>query len=472
VAKTTKLSALSPSAQDYAFAGEYTLKCTAPSGAKVTASIAGQTVELQQVAATAENGVPAIYKGTVQVSASGEPVDYGAVTYYLTFQGQQSSATSAGSLWVYPQEATPTMEINQNSTTVYEKNDTDSNFVAMLNQGARDRVLELEDGMARLSLGGWVKKEFLDPVKGDPSVKNRISGYDFECEEGGETLTLYGTSPAAFKAYWNSEKLYLSLNQTSGLTSLRLKGSSLVSKAEVSTKDGNTILELYWKNGDRVLGYDISYGDDGELYLYLNEKPKLSSGDQPLKGVTVVVDAGHGGYDPGAVGVLAGQGPVESQITLSHAIAVKQRLEKLGANVVMTVTPALAQNEKFILTQRVQKTRDAKADFFLSFHCNSVGGSANDLKSNGTEVYYYESVTQPLAQDLLQRLTSATGRNLRGCYYSNYFVTRNSLCPGLLLEMGFITNPQEYDELCHDDSLFATANSVADALIAFLGGEA
>ena len=472
VAKTTKLSSLSPSAKDYAFAGEYTLRCTAPSGALVSASIGGKTVELEQVAATAENGVPAIYKGTVELSADDEAVDYGAVTYFLTFQGQQSSATSAGSVTVYPQGATPTMEVNQNSTTVYEKNDLTSNFVAMLNEGARDRILELEGDMARLSLGGWVKKEFLTPVEGNPSVKNRISGYDFQREEGGETLTLYGSSPAAFKAYWNSEKLYLSLNQTSGLSSLRLKGSKLVSKVEVSTQNGNTVLELTWKDGDRILGYDVSYGDDGELYLYLNEKPKLSSGDQPLQGVTVVVDAGHGGYDPGAVGVLAGQGPVESRITLSHAIAVKQRLEKLGANVVMTVTPALSQNEKFILTQRVQKTRDAKADFFLSFHCNSVGGSANDLKSKGAEVYYYESVTQPLAQDLLQRLCDATGRDLRGCYYSNYFVTRNSLCPGLLLEMGFITNPQEYDELCHDDSLFATANAVADSLIAYLGGEA
>ncbi|MBE6898733.1 MAG: N-acetylmuramoyl-L-alanine amidase, partial [Ruminococcaceae bacterium] len=55
-----------------------------------------------------------------------------------------------------------------------------------------------------------------------------------------------------------------------------------------------------------------------------------------------------------------------------------------------------------------------------------------------------------------------------GTYYSNYFVNRNTTCPGFLLEMGFVSNPKEYDQLRSEDSLFATANAVADGILNFL----
>lgn len=465
VVKTKKLTAAKPTAADYAYAGEYILSCTAPSGAMVSATIGGQKVALEQSVATAENGVPAVYQGTVMLTEG----DYSTIVYTLTYEGVSTQVEAAGTLTVFADDEQPTVEINQNSTTVYESNDSSSNFVAMLNQGARDKITDIGDSMVQLSLGGWVKKEFIDEVEGNPSIVNPIRGQHFEVTDDGEYLILDGSVASVFKSYMNSEKLYLRFYNMKGLSSFSVEESRLFDRVQISSDSRSTTIELYSKEAGNLLGYDVRYNDDGSITIFFNGKPKLVSEEAPLSQVKVVVDAGHGGMDPGALGILNGSyGPTEDDIAMAHALAVKKRLESLGATVILSVPEKLPQNEKVVLHERVQITRDSEADFFVSLHCNSVGGSANDLKSQGSEVYYYETVSQPFAQTVLSELTANTGRTLRGTYYSNYFVNRNTTCPGFLLEMGFVSNPEEYDQLRSEDSLFATANAVAQGILDYL----
>ncbi len=465
VTKTTKLTSAKPTANDYAFAGEYTLTCTAPSGASVSAAVGDQMVQLEQVAATAEDGVPATYKATVQL----EEGSYDSIVYTLNFDGQVSTVESVGSILVFAAGSQPTVKINQNSTTIYETDDTSSNFVAMLNEGATDKVEEFSDNLAKLSLGGWVKKEFIDVVENNPSIENHISKVSWEIGEGGEYLTLHGSVASTFKSYMNSEKVYLRFYNMKGVNNFSVAQSNLFERVQVSSDSRSTTLELFCNERDALIGYDVRYNEDGSITVFFNAKPKLGSDEAPLEGVTVVVDAGHGGMDPGALGVLnAAFGPTEDDITMAHALAVQKRLESLGATVVMSVPKDLPQDTKVVLHERVQITREAEADFFVSLHCNSLGGSANDLKAEGSEVYYYENVTRSFAKDVVTALVEQTGRNLRGTYYSNYFVNRNTTCPGFLLEMAFVSNPKEYDMLRSDDSLFVTANAVADGIINYL----
>lgn len=465
VAKTTRITNVTPTYDDFAFEGEYVLKCTAPSGAKVTAKIDGKTVELKQVAATAENGVPAIYKAVVNLKAnknSNKVIPY--VTYKMTFNGQVSEIASFGNITVLPANSNPTVEITQHATSVYEKNDTTSNFVSTLNAGARDKIVECDGDLVKLSMGGWVKKEFLKIVEGNPKILNVVKSTSFEIGKGGEYLTLKGDVPSTFRAYMDGEKVWIKFNNMKGIKNIPLKNSKLFSKTVVTSDSKSTTIEFYLKEKNSLLGYDITYNDDGSIRIFFNAKPKLGSKALPLKNVTVVVDPGHGGMDPGALGVLNGTGTVEDEINMAHAIALQKRLESLGAKVVVTVPQDLSEDKKIVLHDRVDITRNAEADFFVSLHCNSTAGE-NELKASGSEVYYYEDVSQNFSQSVISNLSAESERNLRGTYYSNYFVTRNSICPALLLEMGFISNPKEYDDLCSKDSLWQCANAVSTAIL-------
>ena len=166
--------------------------------------------------------------------------------------------------------------------------------------------------------------------------------------------------------------------------------------------------------------------------------------------------------------MLYGIGPVEKDINMAHALVLKNRLESLGAKVILTVSPDQDNSTKVEMNDRVQMARDNEADFFISLHCNSIAATSNGLEPSGTEIYYYENNSKLLADSILEKITSATGRDKRSVIYGNFYVTRDPVCPSMLVEMGFVSNPVEYDELCSPDSMYQTANAIADALIEYL----
>ncbi len=162
-----------------------------------------------------------------------------------------------------------------------------------------------------------------------------------------------------------------------------------------------------------------------------------------LKGKVVVVDPGHGGSDPGAIGPM---GTREKLLNLNLAMQVKTDLEKAGAKVLMTretdidvFGPRATDREE--LWARVKVANFCQADIFISIHHNA---SAN-REARGTSTYYYQKTTHDviLAQDIQREMLQAGGLPNVGVKQANFFVVKNATMPAALLEVGFISNPQE-----------------------------
>jgi N-acetylmuramoyl-L-alanine amidase CwlD len=151
-----------------------------------------------------------------------------------------------------------------------------------------------------------------------------------------------------------------------------------------------------------------------------------------LKGKIIVIDAGHGGKDPGAIGAKRYQ---EKFFTLDIAKRLQRKLAKQGAVVIMT-----RRTDKYrSLQSRVAKANRAKADIFISIHINSF------LKSsvNGTETYYYKYKDRKLATHIQnQLLKDLKSKNLR-TKRARLYVLRHTKMPAALLEPLFLTHPQE-----------------------------
>lgn len=162
-----------------------------------------------------------------------------------------------------------------------------------------------------------------------------------------------------------------------------------------------------------------------------------------LKGKVIVLDPGHGGSDPGAIGL---DKTYEKTVTLAVAQRVAALLEKAGAKVVMTRRDdrdvfgagATAVEE---LGARTKVANAIKADLFLSIHANAFGNRA----VGGTSTHYYQKsrYDKLLAVNLQESLVAAAGLTDRGIQPANFYVVKRTLMPAALVEMAFISNPDE-----------------------------
>lgn len=166
----------------------------------------------------------------------------------------------------------------------------------------------------------------------------------------------------------------------------------------------------------------------GESAVY--EEPPIKA-SKSLSGLTIVVDAGHGGHDTGA----RGKSSLEKSHTLDIARRLRNHLQARGANVLMT-----RDTDNFISLQgRVDFANQRRADLFVSVHINA---SVNK-SSSGTQTFYYTAISQSLAREVHKELAKATGRPNRGISQARFYVVRHTRMPSILTESAFVSNPKE-----------------------------
>jgi N-acetylmuramoyl-L-alanine amidase len=184
----------------------------------------------------------------------------------------------------------------------------------------------------------------------------------------------------------------------------------------------------------------------------------------PLLGRTVVLDAGHGGVDPGTCG---SQGAREKDITLDITMRLKNLLEEVGAEVVLTRT-----EDKYIsLFERPWLANFVMADLFLSIHCNSY---VRDRGIRGTEIFYYQGrpSAKQIAGRILEKLTKLTGLTNRGARSNNYVVLNDTQMPGILAEVGYLSNFEEETLLNQESFRAQVALGIFQGLVAFYSTDA
>lgn len=179
-------------------------------------------------------------------------------------------------------------------------------------------------------------------------------------------------------------------------------------------------------------------------YLGNSSSDRGSLGGGQLKGKVVVLDPGHGGGDPGTVGV----GPTtEAENVLAIAWELKTMLEKAGAQVIMTRQTdqnpaqgtAFAGQQNGQLAARVATANRSSGQIFISLH--------NDWNKNsyveGTSVHFYKSQDLALAEALQNSLVAQIDSIDLGVMRSNFYVLRNTNMPAALVEIGFLSNQKE-----------------------------
>ncbi len=180
-----------------------------------------------------------------------------------------------------------------------------------------------------------------------------------------------------------------------------------------------------------------------------------------MKGYTflVVLDAGHGDGDPGAISKITGR--KEKDFNLSMVLKIAKALENIP-NLQVKLT---RQDDTFVeLNERADFANRLNADVFVSVHANSF----NKDTVSGTETYYSRDESRALADILHSRILPATGFNDRGVRKNDLRVTLRTVMPAVLCEIGYLSSPEEEAALFTEKLQLQTAEAIAAGIREYL----
>ncbi|MEB3226174.1 MAG: N-acetylmuramoyl-L-alanine amidase [Synechococcus sp.] len=178
----------------------------------------------------------------------------------------------------------------------------------------------------------------------------------------------------------------------------------------------------------------------------------------PRSNILVMIDPGHGGRDPGAVGI---GGLQEKNVILPISQEVSRILQQNGVSVRLT-----RDTDYFVsLEGRTQLANSANADLFVSIHANAISMSRPEV--NGLEVYYHQSgkvLAETIHRNILRRIQMRD----RGVRTARFYVLRNTSMPSALVEVGFVTGREDAPRL--NDPAFRSqmAQAIAAGILEYI----
>lgn len=219
---------------------------------------------------------------------------------------------------------------------------------------------------------------------------------------------------------------------------------------KVSFSDGTAGWVAGWLTSS---GNKSSASKSNHSKLSDNAPTKQLSANKSLAGYNVVLDPGHGGKDPGSIGLY---GVKEKDLISSTANIIAQALRNAGANVILT-----RSSDYFIsLDERVHISESYDTDAFVSLHYNAFP----IVSVNGVSTYYANGNSQRLAQVVQSSLMSSVNLHNRGVMQANYHVIHDNSAPSILMELGFITNPNDLAIIQTGDYQSKVAHAITNGL--------
>ncbi len=326
----------------------------------------------------------------------------------------------------------------------------------------------------QLSNGGYVLAQKVEWIDDEDYIKAELADISLEdIGDGNEYLSLNITGkPAIISNFKDGQVVFTFFNTILDEKYVQEEEEFFVTDIEgrfttecyVKQDNKNVVLVLENNTENELWGYNTEYCEDDTVKIYLKKAPKKQQGAKPLEGVSVMLDAGHGGTDPGALAMGGIAGPNENDVNLAVTLATKQCLEKLGATVYLT-----RSDDTFLtLEERRSMVTEVKPDLFISQHHNSLEYTVDVNKSSGVESYYFTPQSASVAEVMAERISASTDRRNRGYGFGYYYVLRYDIAPAVLNEYGFIINPVEYANIYRDEDIykaaFATAQAVLDVI--------
>lgn len=393
-----------------------------------------------------------MFRGCTVFEHSFEPT---VPRFILTFNGQTLTQSAPGTVTILKPDHFRAAIVTAEAGTARTGPSTDYSRLTPLPKGTQALVTGQEGTWLRLDYGAWIRSSEVQVVDVAVPPRSLIRSL--------KTRDLPNWTEVHFPL---QVPVPVTITQEDRLFSITLHNT--IAQTDTIYAHPNQLLDrLDWQQitptqvryqlhlkPRQQWGYTLRY-EGTTLVLALRHPPDRQH-------ITILLDPGHGGEaDTGARGPT---GYPEKAVALTIAQLLRAELEQRGLRVVMT----READTEVGLAERVALIQQTQPTIALSLHYNALPDDGNALNTSGVAVFWFHPQAYSLAVFLHDYLVQRLNRPSDGVFWNNLALTRPTIAPSLLLELGYIINPDEYEWIMDPKAQQQLATTLADGIVAWI----
>ena len=464
--------------------GEYIcFGAIAPANATVSVKLAGATIPLKarsqvelpdnKSVLLGENspikkGGSEQYQGCAKTPAdssleNSKKVDLGVPLFELTINNQTIGQQGTGKILILSPAELEIAEVTSEAGVARTGASTDFSRMTPLPKGTRATVTGREGEWIRLDYGAWIKASEVRIVKDAVPVRSIIRSARSRQVSGWTEVLFPLETPVPVTVQEGEKTFTLTLYNTTAQTDIiRLDDDPVISRLAWQQISPLQVQYTFNLKSAQHWGYKLRY--DGTTLVLSLKHPPVRSGkmpdpqEKPLSGIKILIDAGHGGpEDSGGVGPT---GYREKTVALIVSKLVRSELVNRGANVVMT----RVEDVDLDLPPRVEMIQKEEPAIAISIHYNALPDNGDAINTKGVGAFWFHPQAHSLGMFLHNYLVAKLNRPSYGVFWNNLAMTRSAVAPSVLMELGFMINPEEFEWIVNPTQQQKLAEAIAQGI--------
>jgi N-acetylmuramoyl-L-alanine amidase len=416
--------------------------------------------------------------GQYQGCATAESAaDLGVPQFQLTMNGQTTTQPSSGKVSILSPAKLEVAEVTSNEGVARTGPSTDYSRLTPLPKGTRASITGREGEWVRLDYGAWIKAAEVRVIAGAVPPRSLIRSIRARKVEGATEVVFPLQVPVPVSVQQGDRTFTLTLYNTTAQTdTIRLDDDPVISRLDWQQVAPGQLQYTFNLKTAQQWGYNLRY-EGTSLILSLRHPPRVSSirnvtpsnspssregsksqNPQLLAGIKILLDPGHGGpEDSGSVGPT---GYPEKAVNLVVSKLVRDRLQARGATVYMT----REEDKDVSLGARVDMIDKVQPAIAISLHYNALPDDGDAINTKGVGTFWYNTQAHSLAMFLHNYLVQKLDRPSYGVFWNNLALTRPHTTPSVLLELGFMINPVEFEWVSNPQEQQKLADVLAEGI--------
>lgn len=397
------------------------------------------------------------YQGCTAIA---NPGDLGLPEFQLTLNGATVRESGTGRISVISPAQADVVEVIADSGTARSGPSTDYSRLTPLPKGTRASVTGREGEWLRLDYGGWIRASETQPISNAALPRTLIRS--IRARPAGEwtEIAFPLQVPVPVTVQQGDRSFILTLHNTTAQTdTIFLNDDPVIERLDWQQAVPGQVQYTFNLKSAQQWGYKLRY-EGTTLILSLRHPPQLKS--DSLAGVRILLDPGHGG--PEDLGARGPTGYPEKDVALIVSQLLRDRLEAKGATVIMT-----REGDIDLYPQdRAAMINQLEPTVALSVHYNALPDDGDAVNTAGIGTFWYNAQSHSLAVFLHRYLVDTLNRPSYGVFWNNLALTRPTVAPAVLLELGFMINPNEFEWIVNPAEQERLADALADGVTAWL----